>query len=90
LLPLFLEEAAIVISEQDDVLTVPGSALFRRDGDWHVFAVEASEAVLRAVAPGQRSSEYAEVLDGLEENDQVIIFPSDLVRDGVQVQGTDG
>ena len=78
-------EAAIVISEQDDVLTVAGSALFRRDGDWHVFAIEDGQAVLRAVVPGQRSSEYAEVLAGLQENDQVIIFPSDLVKDGVKV-----
>jgi len=83
-------EAAIVVSEQDNVLTVPGSALFRRDGDWHVFAVEDGRAVLRAVLPGQRSSEYAEVLAGLEENDQVIIFPSDLVNDGVLVLSSDG
>ncbi|MDP2142269.1 MAG: efflux RND transporter periplasmic adaptor subunit [Gammaproteobacteria bacterium] len=79
-------EAAIVVWENPAVLTVPTSALFRRDESWHVFLVEAGTAVLRAVQTGQRSAEYAEVLQGLQAGDEVVVFPSDLVTDGVSVQ----
>lgn len=79
-------EAAIVIWENPNVLTVPTSALFRRDEGWHVFVVEADTAMLRAVQTGQRNVEFAEVLDGLEAGAEVVVFPSDLVEDGVPVE----
>lgn len=79
-------EAAIVIWEDPSVLTVPTSALFRRDSDWHVFVVENGSAVLRAVQTGQRSAEFAQVVAGLQDGEVVVVFPSDLVMDGVPVQ----
>ncbi len=79
-------EAAIVISEKPAALTVPTSAMFRRDSGWHVFVIEGGTALLRAVDAGERSAEYAEVLGGLQEGEQVVIFPSDAVADGVLVQ----
>lgn len=79
-------EAAIVIWENPSVLTVPTSALFRRDEGWHVFVVESGTAVLRPVQTGQRSAEFAEVLQGLQAGDEVVVFPSDFVTDGVNVQ----
>lgn len=79
-------EAAIVIWEAPAVLTVPTSALFRRDEGWHVFVVGAETAVLRAVQTGQRSTEFAEVLQGLQAGEEVVVFPSDLVTDGVSVE----
>ncbi len=78
-------EAAIVTSEQPSALTVPTSAMFRRDSGWHVFVVEDGVARLRAVDAGERSAEYAEVLGGLQEGERVVIFPSDAVADGVLV-----
>ena len=79
-------EAAIEIWQQENVLKVPTSALFRRDGLWHVFAVTEDTAVLREVVIGERSRDDAQVLDGLSVDDEVIIFPSDLVQDGVSIQ----
>lgn len=79
-------EAAVVVDEFADVLTVPTSALFRRDERWHVFVVERDHASLRPVEIGARSLEAAQVLDGLSEGDQVVIFPSDQVEDGVLLE----
>ncbi|MES3008680.1 MAG: efflux RND transporter periplasmic adaptor subunit [Pseudomonadota bacterium] len=79
-------EAAIVVSEQASALTVPTSAMFRRDSGWHVFVIEDDMARLRAVDVGERSAEYAEILGGLQEGERVVIFPSDVVADGVLVQ----
>ncbi len=78
-------EANIVVWQEDEVLTVPISALFRRDNNWHVFVVEQEQAVLRQIRIGRRNRDLAQVLDGLQQNDQVIVFPSDQVMDGSAV-----
>ena len=79
-------EANIVTWSGEDILTVPTSALFQEDGTWHVFAVEDGEAVRQPVQIGHRSTEAAEVVDGLSEGDTVILFPSDQIQEGVSVQ----
>jgi hypothetical protein len=49
------------------------------------FLVTKGRASLRAVQTGDRNREHAQVLAGLQAGDTVIIFPSDLVVDGVEV-----
>jgi HlyD family secretion protein len=78
-------EASIVTWQDVDVLTVPTSALFQRDGVWHLFTVEEGRAQLRAVEVGHRGADAAEVLSGVEEGDEVVVFPSADVEDGVRV-----
>lgn len=82
----FRVEARIVIWETDRVLQVPTGALFRYRGDWATFVVQRDRAVLRTVKVGHRNSLAAEVVTGLSEGDQVILHPSDKVRDGVAVR----
>ena len=60
-------EARFIVWESDDALTVPASALFRRDDGWAVFVVEGGRARERAVTPGHGSGLLTEVVDGLEE-----------------------
>lgn len=78
-------QAQIVTWSGNDILTVPISALFREGNEWRVFAIEDGRAAIREVAIGHRGIDRAEVLSGLEEGDRVIVFPSDLVEDGVRV-----
>lgn len=92
-------EAEIVIWEKDDVVKVPTGALFRENGSastssptepprdlWAVYVVEKDIARKRQVEIGRRNGLEAEVLKGLSESDQVIVHPSDRIRDQVQVQ----
>jgi len=79
-------EAAIVVDESPAVLTVPTSALFRRAERWQVFAIAGALVQLREVEIGRRSVDMAEVLSGVQENERVIVFPSDLVMDGIAVE----
>ena len=79
-------EAQIVTWTGGGVLTVPTSALFQQDGSWTVFVVREGKAVRRTVGIGHRSAEAAEVLGGLAEGDEVILFPSDQIEEGVQVR----
>lgn len=70
----------------DNVLVVPVSALFRKGEDWAVFAVKGGRARTAIVKIGNRNGRQAEVLSGLSVGDQVILHPSDRVKDGVQVK----
>jgi HlyD family secretion protein len=79
-------EAAIVTWSADDVLRIPTSAIFRRQNGWHTFVIEDGRARLRALKLGRRGTDFAQVLEGVSEGDQVLEFPSDLIADGVHVE----
>ena len=76
----------IVTWEGDDVLHVPLSALFRRDGSWAVFRVAQGIASAVPVEIGHRNGEMAEVMDGLAVGDRVILHPSDAIADGTPIE----
>ncbi|GAB1265297.1 efflux RND transporter periplasmic adaptor subunit [Aurantivibrio infirmus] len=78
-------EAAIVVWEADDILRIPTSAIFRRHNAWQTFVVENNQAQLRKIDIGKRSIDFAQVLDGLVEGEEVVVFPSDLIEEGVRV-----
>ncbi len=78
-------DARIIVWEANDVLRVPTGALFRRGENWAVFAVESARAHLRLVQIGRNNGLEAEVRGGLSESDEVIVHPSDKVRDGIEI-----
>ena len=79
-------EARIVVWEGHDILKVPAGALFRRGDDWAVFVIENGRAVLRRVQVGRSDGLEMQVIDGLNEQDQVILHPTDRVEAGVRVE----
>ena len=81
----FRFEARIVVWSGDDVLQVPTAALFREGDEWSVFVVTEGVAKLRKVELGHRNADAAEIAAGLEAGEQVVIYPSDRVQDGVEV-----
>jgi HlyD family secretion protein len=82
----FRVEARVVTWETDRTLKAPSGALFRRSGQWETFVIEGGRARLRKVSVGRSSGAEMEILDGLEEGDEVIIYPGDRVRDGLRVK----
>ena len=79
-------EARIVISEADNVLKVPVSALFRRGEQWAVFVVDRGRALLRPVKIRRRNDLEAEVLSGVSENETVLVHPSDKIQNMTRIQ----
>jgi HlyD family secretion protein len=79
-------EAHIIVWEGKDVVQVPASAVFRRDGDWALYRVEEEKARLTKVVTGHSTGQSIEITKGLEPADQVIVHPSDRVADGVAVR----
>ena len=78
-------EGRIVVWQDENVLKVPVSALFRRGESWSLFAVVNGEARLRDVEVGQRNSFEAEIKRGLEIGTEVIVHPSNQISDGTRV-----
>jgi HlyD family secretion protein len=78
-------EARIVIWEGEDVLKVPAGALFRHNGDRAVFVAAEGRAVRRPVRIGHSNGLEAEVLEGLAEGEQVVLHPSDKIKDGTAI-----
>ena len=78
-------EVSIVTWQGLDVLTIPTSALFQRSSGWNTFVVKDGEVVLQSLFIGYRGREYTQVIDGVNEGDTVVIFPSDLINEGTHV-----
>jgi HlyD family secretion protein len=79
-------EARIVTWENPDTLRVSSGALFQQGGEWRSYAVESGRARLRTVSVGRSNGVETEVLSGLSEGDQVVVYPGDKVRDGTRVK----
>ena len=79
-------DARIIVAEKPDVLRVPVGALFRRDGKWTVFVVAGGRAVAREVGLGLRGARNAEVLSGLADKDEIVLYPGNELAEGARVQ----
>ncbi len=79
----------ITIWQSDNALHVPISALFRRGGNWAVFKVDGGIAKVTKITTGQITSSDVQILSGLREGETVIVHPSDLIADGVQIEVRD-
>lgn len=73
-----------------NVLKIPVTALFRKGEDWAVFRKEGGIARLTLVKIGQRNGREAQVLSGLTEGQEVVLHPSDRIKDGVKVAPREG
>jgi HlyD family secretion protein len=79
--------ARVVLWGSDRVLKVPVSALTRQGEGWAAFVVQGGRARSRPVTVGHRGAFEAEVTSGLREGEEVVAYPSDLIREGVRVRG---
>jgi HlyD family secretion protein len=75
----------IVLWREDGVLTIPVGALFRDGANWATYVLQDGRAALKRIRLGERNEGYAQVTEGLEPGDKVILHPSDLVADGIRL-----
>lgn len=81
----FRVEAQIIVWQEDDVLLFPSSALFREGKQWSVFVVDTGTASIRTVEIGKNNGFSAQVLNGLEAGEQVVLYPATELSSGVKV-----
>ena len=76
----------VTIWSKENTLQVPIGALFRNGGSWSVFVVQGDSAFMRKVSIGQMNQTHAEVLDGLLVDENVILYPNDVLEHGSLVR----
>lgn len=77
--------ARIVTWQSDRVLKLPIAALFRNNNNWSVFVLSEGKAELRTVKIGARNDQFAQIVEGVTEGEQVIVHPSDRIKDGTSL-----
>ncbi|MBI4785307.1 MAG: HlyD family efflux transporter periplasmic adaptor subunit [Oscillatoriophycideae cyanobacterium NC_groundwater_1537_Pr4_S-0.65um_50_18] len=79
-------DTRIVIWQGENILKTPISSLFRcHQSDWCVFVVKQGKARQRQIAVGHRSDRDAEVRQGLNPEETVILYPTEQIKEGIQV-----
>lgn len=81
----FRVEARIITWQTNQALKVPNGAIFRRGEQWHAYVVTGDRAELRSVKVGRASNTETEIVEGLKEGDEVILYPGDRIKDGLRV-----
>jgi HlyD family secretion protein len=84
----FRVEASIIVWSSPKVIVVPRSALLQASGGttgWNAFVVRSGRAEARSIRIGHVGGAAAEVIAGIDEGDEVVLFPSDQVKAGTRV-----
>jgi HlyD family secretion protein len=84
----FRVEVSIIVWSSPKVIVVPRSALLQASGGttgWNAFVVRSGRAEARSIRIGHVGGAAAEVIAGIDEGDEVVLFPSDQVKAGTRV-----
>ena len=84
--PGMFARMTIVLTERENAVVVPDSALIREQDDVYVFIVNGGRAEHRRVKLGLSQGEYYELLDGLSVGDTVIIRGQRQLKNGQAVE----
>jgi HlyD family secretion protein len=79
-------QVRVILESRADAIVAPEGALFRADGRWHVYRVEASRARLCAVETGLRDGRSREITSGVEPGDTLILHADETIADGTRVR----
>jgi HlyD family secretion protein len=79
-------EAEFLLWQEQQVLQVPASSLFRYEDRWAVYRIEENRAHLTAVNVGQRNGLQAQILSGLSPGQRVVSYPDSELVDGSRVR----
>ena len=78
--------ARMVIWSGSDIVQIPIGAMFRANGAWSVFIVKDGRALLREISVGNMNNNNAQVTQGLEMGEEVVLYPSDLLENGSLIE----
>jgi len=85
----FRVDVRVIVSVTGDALRVPVDALVRDGEGWSVWRVEQGRARRARVELASDGGDFRVVSSGLREDDRVILFPSEQLREGQRVRPRD-
>lgn len=87
LVPGLYAEATLTLEHRDDIPTVPVQALSHQGDKTSVFVVDQNGRLQdRTVETGLTTSNYAEIVSGLKEGEEVVVGGASGLKDGERVQ----
>lgn len=86
LVPGMTLDLEVLVEEVPGVLQVPAGAIFTNEGRPFVYRVEWGRAQGTAVNLGRSNATSVEILQGVDENDTVVVGPADGLKDGDRVR----
>jgi HlyD family secretion protein len=82
----FRVDARIITWQQDSVVKVPSSAVFRYGEGMAVFVVDGDRVRRRVVSTGRRSEFSTEITGGLSAGEKIAVYPPRELDDGTRVR----
>lgn len=79
-------DVRIILWQDDDVLKLPSSCLFREGEGWAVFVLEGDRVKRRPLRIGRRGGAEVQVLEGLQAGERVVRHPGNALEDGARVR----
>jgi membrane fusion protein (multidrug efflux system) len=76
---------SIAYERHEDALTIPAAAIVEEDNESVVYVVTDGAAERRVITTGVRDKDLVEVLDGLDEDDLIVVTGQSSLRDGSRV-----
>jgi HlyD family secretion protein len=82
-------DVRIILWQGQNVLKLPLTALFRDGQAWGVFVEKNGTAKQRRVNIGRRTGFEAEIVQGVNAGERIIVHPSDKITEGVLIEARD-
>lgn len=79
-------DVRIITAAKARTLRIPERALFKQDGKWHVFKLDAQQrAQLQPVEVGLKNEDWAEITKGLQAGEQIVSQLENQLKPGAKV-----
>lgn len=82
----FRVEVKIEEWRTESAIRIPEAALFRQGDRWSTFIIEDGVAEQKLVTIGRSNGAYAEIIEGVAQGDNVILYPSEKIESGTRVK----
>lgn len=82
----FRVDVRVVVGRAENAVRAPLGALFRRGEGWALYKVIDGKAVVSEVTAAEADGRFRAITRGLQPGEQVIVFPSADIADGVRVK----
>jgi HlyD family secretion protein len=82
----FRVDVRVVVREAKNAVRVPLGALYRRGNAWALYKVVDGRAKMTEVQAAEADPHFRAVTSGINEGDEVIVFPSSSIADDVRIK----
>jgi len=79
-------DVKLVTQRHDNSLLIPKKALLEEAGEQYLYLIKNGVAVRKSISVGFQDDQFAEVLNGLSQGDDVVVAGQGSLRDGAKTE----